>query len=136
SVAKRAFDIVFSLIAIVLFSPVMLATAIAIKIESKGPILFKQKRHGFNNEEIEVFKFRSMYADQCDPTARQAVVKNDPRVTRVGRIIRKTSIDELPQLFNALRGELSLVGPRPHAPSAQANNRLYFEVVDGYFARH
>jgi Undecaprenyl-phosphate glucose phosphotransferase len=136
SVAKRAFDIVFSLVGIVLFSPVMAAAAIAIKLESKGPVIFRQKRHGFNNEIIDVYKFRSMYTDQCDPTARNAVIKNDPRVTRVGRFIRKTSIDELPQFFNALFGTLSLVGPRPHAVSAQSHNKLYHEVVDGYFARH
>jgi Undecaprenyl-phosphate glucose phosphotransferase len=136
SVAKRAFDIVFSLVGIILFSPVMLATAIAIKLDSKGPVLFKQKRHGFNNEIIEVYKFRSMFTDRSDPTARQTVTKNDPRVTRVGRFIRKTSIDELPQFFNSLFGSLSLVGPRPHAIAAQSHNLLYNEVVDGYFARH
>jgi len=136
SVAKRAFDILFSLIGIAIFSPVMIAAAIAIKLESPGPVLFRQKRHGFNNEVIEVFKFRSMYSDQCDPTARKAVVKDDPRVTRVGRFIRKTSIDELPQFFNSLFGSLSLVGPRPHAVSAQSHDKLYHEVVDGYFARH
>jgi Undecaprenyl-phosphate glucose phosphotransferase len=136
SVAKRAFDIVFSLIGIVVFAPVMIVTAIAIKLDSKGPVFFKQKRHGFNNEVIEVFKFRSMYADKSDPTAKQAVTRNDPRVTRVGRFIRKTSIDELPQFFNSLMGSLSLVGPRPHAVAAQSHNLLYTEVVDGYFARH
>ncbi|WP_027170470.1 undecaprenyl-phosphate glucose phosphotransferase [Mesorhizobium sp. WSM3224] len=136
SVAKRAFDIVFSLIGIIVFSPVMLATAIAIKLDSKGPVLFKQKRHGFNNEIIEVYKFRSMFTDRSDPTAKQTVTKNDPRVTRVGRFIRKTSIDELPQFFNSLLGSLSLVGPRPHAIAAQSHNLLYNEVVDGYFARH
>ncbi|WP_457936446.1 undecaprenyl-phosphate glucose phosphotransferase [Mesorhizobium sp. 10J20-29] len=136
SVAKRAFDIVFSLIGIVAFSPVMLATAIAIKLDSKGPVLFKQQRHGFNNEVIDVYKFRSMYTEMSDPTAKQTVTRNDPRVTRVGRFIRKTSIDELPQFFNALFGSLSLVGPRPHAIAAQSHNLLYNEVVDGYFARH
>lgn len=136
SVIKRAFDIVFSLAGILAFSPVMIATAAAIKLESEGPVLFKQKRHGFNNEVIEVYKFRSMYADQCDPTARNAVMKDDPRVTRVGRLIRKTSIDELPQFFNVLLGSLSLVGPRPHAVAAQTRHRLFYEVVDGYFARH
>jgi Undecaprenyl-phosphate glucose phosphotransferase len=136
SVAKRAFDITFSLAGILLLSPVMLLTALAIKLDSKGPVIFRQKRHGFNNEEIEVFKFRSMYAEKADPSARQAVTKNDPRVTRVGRFIRKTSIDELPQFFNALFGSLSLVGPRPHAVAAQSHNLLYNEVVDGYFARH
>jgi Undecaprenyl-phosphate glucose phosphotransferase len=136
SVAKRAFDIVFSLLGILVFSPIMLATAIAIKLDSKGPVLFLQKRHGFNNEVIDVYKFRSMYTEMADPTARNAVKKNDPRVTRVGRFIRKTSIDELPQFFNALIGNLSLVGPRPHAVTAQSHNKLYHEVVDGYFARH
>jgi len=136
SVAKRTFDIVFSLLGIAVFSPVMLATAIAIKLDSRGPVIFKQKRHGFNNEVIDVFKFRSMYTEQCDPGALKLVTKGDPRVTRVGRIIRKTSIDELPQFFNVLLGNLSLVGPRPHALTAKAANGLYTEVVDGYFARH
>jgi lipopolysaccharide/colanic/teichoic acid biosynthesis glycosyltransferase len=99
-------------------------------------VIFKQKRHGFNNEVIEVFKFRSMYHNMSDPSAVKAVTKGDPRVTRVGRIIRKTSIDELPQFFNALFGSLSLVGPRPHAVAAKTHSKLYTEVVDGYFARH
>lgn len=136
SVVKRSCDVVFSLLGIVLFAPVMLATAVAIKLDSKGPILFKQTRHGFNNEPIDVYKFRSMYVEQCDPSAKNAVTKNDPRVTRVGRFIRKTSIDELPQFFNVLMGHLSLVGPRPHAVAGQTRNLLYHEVVDGYFARH
>jgi Undecaprenyl-phosphate glucose phosphotransferase len=136
SVAKRAFDIFFSAVGIFVLSPVMLAAAIAIRLESKGPVIFRQHRHGFNNEVIQVYKFRSMYVDQCDPTARKAVTKNDPRVTKVGRFIRKTSIDELPQFFNSLFGSLSLVGPRPHAVSAQSHDRLYNDVVDGYFARH
>ncbi len=136
SVAKRVFDIFFSLIAIVLLSPVMLAAAIAIKLDSKGPVLFRQKRHGFNNEVIDVLKFRSMYADQSDPLAKKAVSKGDPRVTKVGRFIRKTSIDEFPQFFNALRGDLSLVGPRPHAVYAQTRDRMFNDVVEGYFARH
>jgi Undecaprenyl-phosphate glucose phosphotransferase len=136
SVAKRAFDIVFALAGIVALSPVMLATALAVRLDSKGPALFRQKRLGFNNEVIEVYKFRSMYVDQNDAAAARLVTKGDPRVTRVGRFIRKTSIDELPQFFNVLRGDLSLVGPRPHAAAAKAQDRLYHEVVDGYFARH
>ncbi|MCK5747933.1 undecaprenyl-phosphate glucose phosphotransferase [Oricola sp.] len=136
TVTKRIFDVVFSMLGILAFLPIMAMAAIAIKLDSPGPILFRQKRHGFNNEEIEVFKFRSMYADRCDPTARNPVTRNDSRVTRVGRFIRKFSIDELPQFFNVLRGEMSLVGPRPHAVAAQANDRLFTEVVDGYFARH
>jgi len=100
-------------------------------------VLFKQKRYGFNNELIEVYKFRSMYVDQSDATAAKLVTKGDPRVTRVGRFIRKTSLDELPQLFNVVfKGNLSLVGPRPHAVHAKAVDRLYDEAVDGYFARH
>jgi len=98
--------------------PLMAATALAIKLDSPGPVLFRQRRHGFNNEEIEIFKFRSLRHDHADPDARQVVTRDDPRVTRVGRFIRKTSIDELPQLVNVLRGELSLVGPRPHAVEA------------------
>ena len=136
SVAKRTFDIIFSILGIIVLSPFMLGAAIAIKLDSPGPILFRQKRHGFNNEEINVLKFRSMYTDMSDPSAKQAVTKGDPRVTKVGRFIRKTSIDELPQFFNALRGDLSLVGPRPHAISAQSRDRMFAEVVEGYFARH
>ncbi len=133
---KTAFDRVISGAAIVAMAPVMLAVAAAIRLESKGPVLFKQKRYGFNNELIEVFKFRSMYANRCDADATTLVSKGDPRVTRVGRFIRKTSLDELPQLFNVLTGQLSLVGPRPHATQAKAADTLYEQVVDGYFARH
>jgi len=135
-VYKWVFDRVVALSALVLLSPVMIMTAIAIKLESKGPVLFRQKRHGFNNELINIYKFRSMYADQSDAAASKLVTKNDRRVTRVGRFIRKTSIDELPQLFNVLKGELSIVGPRPHALAAKAANTLYYEAVEGYFARH
>ena len=133
---KWLFDKIVALTAIVLLSPVMIATAIAIKLESKGPVIFKQKRHGFNNELIEVYKFRSMYTDRTDANASKLVTKDDPRVTRVGRFIRKTSIDELPQFFNVLKGDLSVVGPRPHALQAKAANKLYYEAVEGYFARH
>ena len=136
AVSKRIFDVLFSVLALVLLSPVMLATIIAIRMESKGPVIFRQKRYGFNNEVVDVLKFRSMYHDMSDPDAKRVVTKGDPRVTRVGRFIRKTSIDELPQFFNVLRGELSLVGPRPHAVNAHTEDRLWDEVVDGYFARH
>jgi len=135
-VYKWLFDRVVALSALILLSPIMIITAIAIKLESSGPVLFRQKRHGFNNELINIYKFRSMYADQNDETASKLVTKNDSRVTRVGRFIRKTSIDELPQLFNVLKGELSIVGPRPHALQAKAANTLYYEAVEGYFARH
>lgn len=136
SVAKRAFDIGFSLLALAIFWPVMLVAAIAIKTTSKGPILFVQKRHGFNNEIVHVLKFRSMYTEMSDPTAKLAVTKNDPRVTPVGRWLRKSSMDELPQLLNVLKGDLSLVGPRPHAVLAQTRDRPYGDIVEDYFARH
>ena len=136
-VIKQAFDRVVGALALVALSPMLAATALAIKLDSPGPVFFKQKRYGFNNELIEVYKFRSMYVDQLDPTAAKLVTRDDPRVTRVGRFIRKTSIDELPQLFNVVfKGDLSLVGPRPHAVHAKAADRQYDEVVDGYFARH
>ena len=136
AVSKRIFDLVVGTLALIALSPLMVAAAIAVKATSKGPIFFRQKRFGFNNEVISVWKFRSMYVDLCDADVKQAVTKGDPRVTPVGRFIRKTSIDELPQLFNVLTGELSLVGPRPHAIMAQTENRMWDNVVDGYFARH
>ena len=136
-VMKWLFDKTVGGTILLLASPLMLLTAIAIKLDSRGPVFFKQKRYGFNNELIEVYKFRSMYVDQCDATAIKLVQRGDPRVTRVGRFIRKTSLDELPQLINVVfKGNLSLVGPRPHAVHAKAENRLYDEAVDGYFARH
>ena len=135
-VAKSAFDRIIGSLALIALAPVMALTALAIKLDSKGPVLFRQKRYGFNNELIEVFKFRSMYTSLADQGAAKLVTRQDPRVTSVGRFIRKTSLDELPQLFNVLIGNLSLVGPRPHAVSAKAAAKLYDEVFDGYFARH
>ncbi|HLV83150.1 MAG TPA: undecaprenyl-phosphate glucose phosphotransferase, partial [Devosia sp.] len=135
-VFKWVFDKVVALTALVLLSPVMIATAIAIKLESKGPVFFMQQRHGFNNELINIYKFRSMRSDMLDSGAAKLVTRGDQRVTRVGKFIRKTSIDELPQLFNVLKGELSIVGPRPHALQAKADNKLYYDAVEGYFARH
>ena len=135
-VLKWTFDKIVGTLALIALSPVMAAVAVAIKLDSKGPVLFRQKRFGFNNEIIEVYKFRSMYTHMTDANATRLVTKGDPRVTRVGRIIRKTSLDELPQLFNVLIGNLSLVGPRPHALQSKAEDRLYHDVVDGYFARH
>ena len=136
-VVKTIFDRLVGFLCLMLLAPVMLVVALAVKLDSRGPILFRQKRYGFNNEQIEVYKFRSMYSEQLDFKADKLVTRNDPRVTRVGRFIRKSSLDELPQLFNVvLKGNLSLVGPRPHAVHAKAADALYDEVVDGYFARH
>jgi Undecaprenyl-phosphate glucose phosphotransferase len=136
-VMKWLFDKIVGSLLLIAVLPILVVTAIAIKLDSKGPIFFKQKRYGFNNDLIEVYKFRSMYADQADAKADKLATKNDPRVTKVGRFIRKTSIDELPQLVNVVfKGNLSLVGPRPHAVNAKAEARLYADAVDGYFARH
>src|SRR5579863_1345508 len=136
-VMKWLFDKIVGTIALICALPIMAIVAIAIKLDSRGPVFFRQKRYGFNNELIEIWKFRSMYVDQTDAAAAKLVSKGDSRVTRVGRFIRKTSLDELPQLFNVVfTGNLSLVGPRPHALQAKAENRLYDEAVDGYFARH
>lgn len=135
--AKTLLDRVVGALMLIGLSPVMLATALAIKLDSKGPVFFKQKRFGFNNEPIDVYKFRSMYTDMCDARATKLVTRDDPRVTKVGKFIRSTSLDELPQLFNVVfKGDLSLVGPRPHAMAAKAAGGLYQNVVDGYFARH
>ena len=136
-VLKSAFDRIVGAIILVLLAPVMALVALAIKLDSPGPVLFLQKRYGFNNERIDVFKFRSLFHDQADPLASKVVTKGDKRVTRVGRFIRKTSLDELPQLFNVVfKGNLSLVGPRPHAVQGKLQSRLFDEAVDGYFARH
>jgi Undecaprenyl-phosphate glucose phosphotransferase len=136
SLVKNLADKVLASLALIGLLPLMALTVLAIKLDSRGPVLFRQKRYGFNNELIEIFKFRSMHIERSDPDAVRLVTRDDERVTRVGRFIRKWSIDELPQLFNVLNGTLSLVGPRPHAREAKARDRLYAEVVDGYFARH
>jgi Undecaprenyl-phosphate glucose phosphotransferase len=136
-VMKWLFDRVAGTLILLLTAPVMALVALAIKLDSPGPVLFRQKRFGFNNERIDVFKFRSLYHDQADPLASKVVTRNDSRVTRVGRFIRKTSLDELPQLFNVVfKSNLSLVGPRPHAVQGKLQSRLFDEAVDGYFARH
>lgn len=136
-VVKWLFDKLVGTLALIALSPILLITAVAVRLDSKGPILFRQKRYGFNNDLIEIYKFRSLYHEMSDATAAKQVTKDDPRVTRVGRFIRKTSLDELPQLFNVVfKGNLSLVGPRPHAVHGKADNRTYEQVVDGYFARH
>src|SRR6202041_2565312 len=136
-VMKWLFDHVVGAVILLLAAPVMAIVALAIKLDSPGPVLFRQKRFGFNNERIDVFKFRSLYHHHADPMASKVVTKNDSRVTRVGRFIRKSSLDELPQLFNVVfKSNLSLVGPRPHAVQGKLQNQLFDEAVDGYFARH
>jgi Undecaprenyl-phosphate glucose phosphotransferase len=137
TVTKWMLDRVGGALLLLLAAPMMAIIALAIKFDSAGPALFRQKRFGFNNERIDVFKFRSLYHHCADPLASKVVTRNDPRITRVGRLIRKTSLDELPQLFNVVfQGNLSLVGPRPHAVQGKLQSRLFDETVDGYFARH
>jgi exopolysaccharide biosynthesis polyprenyl glycosylphosphotransferase len=134
---KRALDLFGSAVAITLLAPVFGLTALAIRLDTPGPIFFRQARHGFNHRPIDVWKFRSMHAADCDPAARRIVTREDPRVTKVGRFIRRWSIDELPQLLNVLAGDLSLVGPRPHAVEAVSSRQESFEaIVEGYAGRH
>jgi polysaccharide biosynthesis protein PslA len=133
---KRAEDVTLASFALFIFAPVMLLIAIALKIESPGPVLFRQKRAGFNGAIFEIWKFRSMYVTDSDPDASKQTSKNDSRVTTVGRFIRVTSLDELPQFFNVLEGSMSVVGPRPHALKTSAQGKLLEDVVDNYAMRH
>lgn len=133
---KRAFDSFLAGAAVVLLSPLLLIVAIAIKLDSRGPILFKQVRIGRSNEMFRVLKFRSMRAELSDNTGHRSAARDDDRITRVGRIIRSTSIDELPQLFNILKGDMSIVGPRPHALGSRAAEKLFWEVDQRYWHRH
>ncbi len=110
--------------------------ALAIKLDSAGPVFFRQKRQGFTGRVFEVFKFRTMYVAHTDPLGERLTERNDPRVTRIGRVLRRTSLDELPQIFNVLRGDMSLIGPRPHPLSAKAANIRYQDAVDQYALRH
>lgn len=133
---KRGEDIVLAGLALLLLAPLMLLTAAAIRLDTPGPVLFRQKRYGYNNRLIWVWKFRSMYVEHGDADARRQTTRDDPRITRVGRFIRKASIDELPQLFNVLAGSMSMVGPRPHATATRAAGVLFEEAVSEYSARH
>jgi Undecaprenyl-phosphate glucose phosphotransferase len=133
SLLKTLEDYVLAGAALIVISPILLAIAAAIKLDSPGPVFFKQRRLGFNNQEFQIYKFRSMYHREIPEHVVRQASKDDPRITRVGRIIRKTSLDELPQLFNVLNGTMSLVGPRPHAIS---HNAEYGRQIRGYFARH
>ncbi len=136
ALVKRAQDLVIGLLALIVLTPIMLLTALAVRLDSPGPIFFRQRRHGFNNEEIVVWKFRSMRADRADATASRQVQVGDDRVTRVGRFIRKTSLDELPQILNVLTGEMSLVGPRPHAVGMKTGEEESAKLVATYAHRH
>ncbi len=133
---KRLTDIGVATLMLVFFGPLMLLTALAIKLESPGPVFFRQVRRGYNNRRFDALKFRSLRHELADPMADRLVTKGDPRVTRVGAVIRRTSIDELPQLLNVLLGDMSLVGPRPHPLNAKAGGRPYEEVVERFQRRY
>jgi putative colanic acid biosynthesis UDP-glucose lipid carrier transferase len=126
-------DKILAALAVVVVSPVMLLVAVLIKLDSPGPILFRQRRHGWDGEVIKVWKFRTMYVSNCQEDRVRQTIRNDPRITRVGHLLRRTSLDELPQLFNVLQGEMSLVGPRPHAVE---HNEYYSSKIDWYMMRH
>ncbi|HVJ42143.1 MAG TPA: exopolysaccharide biosynthesis polyprenyl glycosylphosphotransferase [Dongiaceae bacterium] len=133
---KRAFDVIASLLLLVFLAPVMIVAGLAITLTSPGPVFFRQPRAGLYDDVIRVFKFRTMYAHRTDLLATQQTQRNDPRITMVGRFLRKTSIDELPQLFNVLMGEMSLVGPRPHATGMCINGQPCHQIFREYAHRH
>lgn len=133
---KRAMDIAISAAALVVLMPLLLAIAALIRITSPGPALFRQARWGKDCSKIRIYKFRTMYADQCDHSGVSQTLKDDKRVTPLGAVLRRTNIDELPQLINVLLGDMSLVGPRCHAIGMKAAGKLYEELVPEYHLRH
>lgn len=133
---KNVEDKVLLFFILALIWPLLLIIALAIKLDSSGPVFFRQPREGFNNKSFRVFKFRTMYHDRGEVERINQAVRGDPRVTRVGGFLRRWSADELPQLFNVLAGDMSLVGPRPHAASTRAGGRLFSDVITSYAARH
>jgi exopolysaccharide biosynthesis polyprenyl glycosylphosphotransferase len=135
-IIKRVFDLTFAVPALIILLPVLLITALAIKLDSRGPIFFHQQRVGYGNGLFKVMKFRSMRTEQCDASGSVSASRDDDRITRVGRIIRATSIDELPQLLNVLFGSMSIVGPRPHALGSLAEQQLFWEIDERYWHRH
>jgi Undecaprenyl-phosphate glucose phosphotransferase len=130
---KRGFDICAAISGLVLLAPLFVMTAIAVKLDSRGPVFFRQQRYGYNKQAITIFKFRSMHVMEDNGEFIKQAQKNDPRITRLGRVLRSTNIDELPQLINVLTGEMSIVGPRPHAT---AHDKLFEELIPPYSRRH
>ncbi|MEP4971768.1 sugar transferase [Parasphingorhabdus sp.] len=133
---KRAFDLAITIPLLIFLAPLLVVVAIAIKLDSPGPILFRQPRVGQGNRIFNIYKFRSMQAENGDKNGDQSTQWNDQRITRVGHFIRRTSIDELPQLVNVLRSEMSVVGPRPHALGSLAGDKLFWEINQRYWLRH
>ncbi len=134
--AKRVLDVVGASLALALLSPLLIVAAIAIKLEDGGPVLFIQERWGKDNKVFKVFKFRSMQTGKCDASGVTQTVEGDDRVTRVGAFFRKTNIDELPQLLNVIKGDMSIVGPRCHVPDMKAAGMVYEDLVPKYHLRH
>ncbi|MGY6638346.1 MAG: exopolysaccharide biosynthesis polyprenyl glycosylphosphotransferase [Erythrobacter sp.] len=135
-IVKRLFDLIVAGGAVIVLSPLLLVVAALIKLEDGGKVLFVQRRMGRGNQFFDMFKFRSMREEKLDANGERSTGREDDRITRIGSFIRKTSIDELPQIFNVLRGEMSIVGPRPHALGSKANNKLFWQVDKQYWRRH
>ncbi|MBN9050307.1 MAG: exopolysaccharide biosynthesis polyprenyl glycosylphosphotransferase [Rhizobiales bacterium] len=133
---KRLFDVTSATCALIILSPLLAAIGIAIKLTSPGPIFFTQNRYGHLNQRFRIYKFRTMHVHLGDAFGVKQTIANDPRVTSIGRFLRRTSLDELPQLINVVTGDMSLVGPRPHVPGMQAASTLYENLVPYYFQRH
>jgi polysaccharide biosynthesis protein PslA len=136
SAAKRLFDIALASATLIFFAPFLITVAILIKVTSPGPVLFSQHRYGYRNCLFKIYKFRSMRVDACDSAGVKQTVQGDSRITSIGRILRKTSLDEIPQLINVIKGDMSLVGPRPHVPGMLAAGLPYEDLVSDYFERH
>lgn len=135
-VQKRLFDLALAVPAVILLTPMLIVVALLVKLDSPGPVFFRQLRVGKNNVPFQIFKFRSMRQEACDAAGNQSTQRHDDRISRFGAFIRRTSIDELPQLLNVLRGEMSIVGPRPHALGSTAENELFWKITSRYWERH
>jgi lipopolysaccharide/colanic/teichoic acid biosynthesis glycosyltransferase len=136
SLGKRVFDLTVAALALLFFTPLFVAIVVAIKATSRGPVFFRQYRYGYRNRLFKIYKFRSMYSSAGDVAGIKQTVQGDSRITAVGRVLRKTSLDELPQLINVIKGDMSLVGPRPHVPGMLAANVPYEDLVPYYLQRH
>ncbi len=136
AIIKSIEDKTLALLGLLISAPLMIIIALLIKWDSCGPVLFVQERLGFNNKVINILNFRTMYVDCADRTGERRTVRKDPRVTRVGRVLRATSLDEVPQLINVLKGDMSLVGPRPHATAMKVGEHFYCDAIDEYAQRH